>query len=336
MACNQNLVFFTSLYNYIVSKCFARENRRVVLIISMKLKLRTQSTETLRKCFSQINTFRKFVILRFTPNELLAVLADISSVLQEPQVWCRFPMHSIFSEVEVVSMRDNSILIEINIELFLQSLRNFDKANSRDFSIRLQRKEGDRNTRTAYLALNFTETINSTINHSFKIPVKILKSNVLLEVPELPNPDLIVKLPPEFSSTFRRLDKFRGTANKENVTIRASRENGGSLRFFLEEADNYKVTLTWKAKLKFQEKPPQSDSLGLASNIAVNDCAVSDESVEVTVKLRDWRFAQKIVSNCKTIILIMYQNNACVFHCLLDEAEEVEVIYYVTGIRDEE
>lgn len=245
-------------------------------------------------------------------------------------------MHSIFSEIEVISQRDNSILLEINIELFLQSLRNFDKANSRDFSIRLQRKEGDASTRTAFLALNFTETINSTINHSFKIPVKILKANVLLEVPELPTPDLVVKLPPEFSSTFRRLDKFRGNTNQEKVTIVASRENGGSLQFYLEEADNYKVRLTWKAKLKFQEKTPQSDSLRLVSGLAVSDSTELDESVEVTVKLRDWRFAQKIVSNCKTIILIMYQNNACVFHCLLDDAEEVEVIYYVTGIRGEE
>lgn len=245
-------------------------------------------------------------------------------------------MHSIFSEVEVISQRDNAILLEINIELFLQSLRNFDRANSRDFNIRLQRKEGEGNTRTAYLALNFTETINSTISHSFKIPVKILKANVLLEVPELPPPDLVVKLPPEFSSTFRRLDKFRGNTNLEKMTLRASRENGGSLRFFLEEADNYKVTLTWKAKLHFQEKTPQSDSLGLVSGLAVTDSTDLDDFVDVTVKLRDWKFAQKIVSNCKTIILIMYQNNACVFHCLLDEAEEVEVIYYVTGIRGED
>ena len=73
----------------------------------MKLKLKTQSRETLRRCLAQINTFRNFVVLRFTPDELLAILANVSLLLQEPQVWCKFPMYAIFSEVEVVSQCDS-------------------------------------------------------------------------------------------------------------------------------------------------------------------------------------------------------------------------------------
>ncbi|WPK26982.1 hypothetical protein PUMCH_004353 [Australozyma saopauloensis] len=300
---------------------------------TMKLKLQTQSTETLRKCFSQINSLRKFVVLRFSPDELLAVLADESSVIQEPQVWCKFPMYSIFSDVEVISQRDNVILLEINIELFLQTLRNFDKANSRDFNIRLQRKEGAGRSRAAYLALSYSETTNSTINHTFRVPVKILKSNVLAKVPELPHVDIMMKLPPEFAATFRRLEKFRNKMSQDRVTIRASRENGGSLQFLLEEVDNYKVAITWKAKLEIEQKQPESDSLrAVQANAPVNERS-PDEPVEVTVTLRDWRLAQKIVSNCKTIIFLMCQNNACVIHCLLDDAEEVEVMYYVSGIR---
>lgn len=302
----------------------------------MKLKLRTQSTETLRKCFSQIHRFRKFVILRFSPDELLAILADVSAVLQEPQVWCKFPMRSIFSDVEVHSMRDNVILLEINIELFLQTLRNFDTANSRDFVIHLQRKEGASKSRTAYLALNYSETTNTTISHTFRIPVKILKGNVLIKVPELRHVDLMMKLPHEFSTTFRRLDKFRSNANNDRVIIRASRANGGCLQLYLEEAGNLKVVLTWKAKLELQEKAPSSDSLGAISSNSVVDGMDSEAPVEIILKLRDWRPAQRIVGNCNSFTFLMCHNDACVIHCVLDDAEEVEMIYYVSGIHSDE
>lgn len=302
----------------------------------MKLKLKTQSTETLRRCFSQIHSFRKFVVLRISPEELLVILADVSSVMEEPQVWCKFPMESIFSEVEVASLRENVILLEINIELFLQTLKNFDKANSRDLNIRLQKKEGAGSSRTAFLALHYTEVLNSSMNHTFRIPVKILKGNVLMKVPELPRVDIMMKLPQEFCSIFRRLEKFRSTLNQDRVTIRASRHNGGSLQFLLEHADNYKVYLTWKSQLEFQDLVPQSDSLrSMNENLLDNELS-SDDAVEVTVKLRDWRLAQKIVGNCKTMVFLMCRDTACVIHCLLDDAEEVELMYYIDGVRNVE
>lgn len=107
----------------------------------MKLKLRTQSTETLKICFSQISSLRKFVVLRFSPEQLLAISVKDTSLNQEPQVWCKFKMLAIFNEIEIQSLRNDVVLLEINIELFLQTLKNFEKADSHDLSIRLQRKE---------------------------------------------------------------------------------------------------------------------------------------------------------------------------------------------------
>lgn len=313
----------------------------------MKLKLRTQSTETLKTCFSQINNLRKFVVLRFSPEQLLAILINGSSIHQEPQVWCKLRMLAIFSEIEIQSLRDNVILLEINIELLLQTLRNFDRANSQDLSIRLQRKESSTTgassggSRTASLALYYSDvTANgSTINHTFRIPVKILKGSPdLLQEPELPRVDLMVRLPNEFSSTYKRLDKFKKSLLGDMVTIQASRRHGGHLGFVLQEDGKFKVTIRWNDKLDIQ-KPQEgldSDSLRAAAlNDHNEEVDEEDESEdkEITVKLKDWRMAAKIVSTCKTIILLMCHNEACVIHCLLDDSDDVEMIYYICGVK---
>ncbi|SGZ53973.1 CIC11C00000002171 [Sungouiella intermedia] len=312
----------------------------------MKLKLRTQSTETLKTCLSQISNVRKFVVLRFSPEQLLAILINGSSINQEPQVWCKLRMLSIFSEIEIQSLRDNVILLEINIELLLQTLRNFDKANSHDLSIRLQRKESSGGTtgggsRTASLALYYSDvTVNgSTINHTFRIPVKILKGNSeMLQEPELPRVDLMMRLPNEFSATYKRLDKFKKSLPGDLVTIQASRRHGGYLGFVLQEDGKFKVTIRWNDKLDVQK--PQagldSDSLRAAAlNDSTDEVDESDESEdkEITVRLKDWKMAAKIVSTCKTIIFLMCHNEACVIHCLLDDSDDVEMIYYIGGVR---
>lgn len=313
----------------------------------MKLKLRTQSTETLKTCFSQISNLRKFVVLRFSPDQLLAILINGSSITQEPQVWCKLRMQTIFSEIEIQSLRDNVIHLEINIELLLQTLRNFDKANSHDLSIRLQRKEnapgsGSGGSRTASLALYYSDvTMNgSTVNHTFRIPVKILKGdNSMLQEPELPRVDLMMKLPNEFLSTYKRLDKFKKSLPGDLLTIRASRRHGGYLGFVLQEEGKFKVTIRWNEKLDVQK--PQagldSDSLRAAAlndSTDVVDEEDESEDKEITVKLRDWKMAAKIVSTCRTIIFLMCQNEACVIHCLLDDSDDVEMIYYICGVRN--
>lgn len=316
---------------------------------NMKLKLRTQSTETLKTCFSQITSLRKFVILRFSPEQLLVILINGSSITQEPQVWCKFKMRAIFNEIEIQSLRDDVILLEINIELFLQTLRNFDKANSHDLSIRLQRKDtssgaSSSGSRSASLALYYSDvTVNAnTINHTFRIPVKILKgthdSSVLRE-PELPRVDLLMRLPNEFSSTYKRLDKFKQTLAGDLVTIKASRRRGGFLGFVLQEEGKVKVTIAWNDKLDVQ-KPEKdgldSDSLRAAALQNRHDYVDEEDELEdkeITVKLKDWKMASKIVSNCKTVIFLICQKEACVLHCLLDDTDDVEVIYYISGVK---
>lgn len=316
----------------------------------MKLKLRTQSTETLKTCFSQISNLRKFVILQFSPEQLLAILVNGASIVQEPQVWCKLRMLAIFSEIEIQSLRENVISLEINIDLFLQTLRNFDKANSQDLSIRLQRKEapagpiGASNSggsRTASLALYYSDiSINAnTVNHTFRIPVKILKgSNDMLREPELPRVDLMMRLPNEFAATYRRLDKFKRSVTGDLVTIKASRRNGGFLEFVLQEEGKFRVTISWNDKLYVQKPQEGSVHESLRASLLQRQESTIDEGddnedKEITLKLKDWQLAARIVGTCKTIIFLISHKDSCAIHCLLDDSDDVEMIYYMNGVK---
>ncbi|GEQ67126.1 hypothetical protein JCM33374_g789 [Metschnikowia sp. JCM 33374] len=308
----------------------------------MRLKLQAKSTDVLKSCFSQINTLRKRVILRFSPEQLLAISINSSSLVQEPQIWCKFPMQSIFQDIEIQSIRDNVISLEINIELFLQALRNFDKSNSHELSIRLQKKDGEGSSKGTYLALYYSGVSEnaSTISHTFRIPVKVMKSSgEKLKEPVLPRIDLMMRLPNEFSATYRRLEKFKNSTEHETVTINASRRNGGLLKFILQEADSCSTSIRWNDKLDIQKPPSNlnSDSLRTAafqdSHGVAHDDDDSTGDVKVTVNLKDWCMAAKIVNTCKTIIFFMCDNHACVIHCMLDDTDDAEVVYYISGVK---
>ncbi|ODV80694.1 uncharacterized protein CANTADRAFT_46984 [Suhomyces tanzawaensis NRRL Y-17324] len=317
----------------------------------MKLKLRTQSTEALKTTLSLISQIRRFVILQFTPSQLQVILVNGQSVTLEPQVWCKLNMTTMFDQIEIQSLRDNTILLEINVELLLQTLRNFDRANSDGLNIRLQRKDSaggqgvnTHNGRTASLALfysNFNANTN-TINHTFRIPVKILKSShdsAMLREPELSEVDLIMRLPPEFVATYKRLEKFKKTANNDLVTIKATRRSGGFLGFVLEEDGKYKVTISWNQQLEVQKPNADanfdSDSIRLA--VLKNQDQGPDEEdpsedKEISVRLKDWQMASKIVATCKTVVFLITPREV-VLHCMLEDSEDVEIIYYIAGIR---
>ncbi|EGV59972.1 mitosis entry checkpoint [Yamadazyma tenuis] len=318
----------------------------------MKLKLLSRDSSGLLNTLSLISSSRKFVVLRFTPTMLVVISVSDGSVSQEPQIWCKLKMQSLFEQVELVSINDNTISLELNCELLLQTLRHFERANSDGLNLRLQRKPdgGDDHgakSRAASLALFYSHVNDNgnSINHTFKIPVKILKSNhesMVLKEPELPTVDLIMPLPKEFVSTYKRLDKFRRTSNNEIVTIKCTRRGGGFLGFLLVEEGKYKVTISLNEKLDIRKPPAsesQEDSLVNTAMFDVRDpndyVDEQDENEDKTihVRLRDWKMASKIVASCKVVILLLVDREVCVLHCLLDDSESVEIIYYISGIR---
>lgn len=299
----------------------------------MKLKLRTQNIEPLRATLSLISPLRKFIILRFTSEELTVVLNN-GSVTVEPQVWCKLRMASLFDHIEIQSIRENTIMLEINLDLLVQTFKNFEKANSDSgLSIRLQRKDTtgapgtNLNTgRSASLALAYSHVNSNSneINHNFRIPVRILKGSHDLREPELGPIDVMMRLPNEFSSVYKRLDKLK--ASSDLITIRAK---SGGLAFELEDDGKYKITITWNQPIDIQ-KPLSSDE-AISDSIRSLQGAASAEEKDITVKLHDWRMALKIVATCKTVVFLVAQE-ACVLHCLLNESEDVSIVFYTHGV----
>ncbi len=316
----------------------------------MKLKLMTKSSEKLKETLSLISHVRKFVVLKFTPSELSVILINGQAVKLEPQVWCKLPVSELFQGCEIQSVRDNTILMEINIDLLVQTLKNFDKANSEGLNIRLQRTDtsGAKGTstttgRTASLALFYSNlNINANVvNHTFRIPVKILRdAQDMLHEPTHSDLGLIMRLPNEFVTMFKRLEKFKKVPSSESVTIRASRRNGGFLGFILEESGKFKVTISWNDKLEVH-KPTTTENDSLRetlrngpSQLGENEEDITSDidEIEVNVKLKDWQLASKIVGRCRTVILYIGERE-CSLHCLLDDTDDVEIVYFITGSR---
>lgn len=321
----------------------------------MKLKLFTRNTELLKTTLSLINQQRKYLTLKFTSDYVSIILINDATTDQEYEIWSKLKMSTIFDEVEIQSLRDDSVAIEINGEQLLQTLKHYEKAHSDGLHIRLQRHggedQGNDKSRKASLALYYSaiETNSTTVNHTFKIPIRILKTNHeinSLQEPQLQVIDLIMALPNAFVSTYKRLDKFKRNSVNDSVTIKASRRNGGFLGFVLEEEGKYKVTIRWNDDLDIR-KPPPSDSPSFtpdsmrrqnetfATRDNDNDVDEFDDNEDklITVKLKDWKMASRIVAHCKSVILLLADNEACVMHCLLDDTDDVEIIYSIKAIR---
>lgn len=309
----------------------------------MKLKLFTHNTQLLNDSLSIMNQ-RKLVIVRFTPQMLYIILVNHESISQEPQIWTKIKMGSVFGDIEIQSINNNNILIELNADLLLQALKHYEKANSDGLHIRLQKKDIRGNesehvtSRNASLALFYSHmNVNSnTINHTFRIPVKILKSShssLLVTEPELTHVDLLLSLPNAFGSTYKRLDKFRAS-NHGFVTIKASRRLGGFLGFVLQEDNKFKVTISWNEKLDIRKPSGDVSLQTMSTNNNDDDINDNDETedIEITVKLKDWKMSSKIIANCKTMILLLNQQ-ACMLHCLLEDTDDVEVIFYMNAIK---
>lgn len=322
----------------------------------MKLKLHGVHIDTLSQTLSLISHLRKFIVLRFTPSVLTIILQNGHSINLEPQVWCKLNATTLFDEIDIQSLRDNIVSLEINVDLLLQTLRNYDKANSDGLFIRLQRKDSDKqhgssnggggNTagRSAYLALFYVNiNLNSnTFHHTFRIPIKILKSNPsLLQEPEHTNIGLVIRLPPQFLTMYKRLDKFKRTSSNETVTIRASKNHGGFLGFILEEEGKFRVTVSWNDRLEVQ-KPHNNqvdhDSLRETMHDAPGEQPENEEGgetddMEIVVKLKDWQMASKLVSQCLSVLLLIGDKD-CALVCSLDSDHgDCEIVYYINGIR---
>jgi len=251
-------------------------------------------------------------VLRFTPTHLNIISASLS----EPQVWCKLS-NELFDVYEIESLRENTISFEMNIEQLFHVLKQFEKSNSDQLAIRLQKKGTDSGKRSASLAVFFDDTISTTsvVTHTFSISVRLLRkeSDERITEPELSNVDVLMKLPTDISMLFRRVDRYKGV---DFLNIMGTKN--GSLSLNIQEENNLNVTITWNELLQVQQN---SDSLN------------EDESFEIMVKLKDWKLGSKICEICKNMVLIISREEALVLHCYLDDTETCEIIYFISGVK---
>lgn len=305
----------------------------------MKLKLQARNTDTIRTTLSLVSLLRKYVILRFSREKLVAISVHPTAILAEPQAWCKINVRSVFDSIEIQSLHENVILLEVNIDLFLQALRNYERANSDVLNIRLQRKDtsGDESSsgRNASLALFYTNKSvgMSPVNHTFKIPVKILKSAGMEYVePSVLDVDIMMKLPQQFSGVFRRLEKVD---NSELVQIQAAGTDGGSIRFVVDQENKVKVTVRWNTELEMFDPTAVRDGESLRQAFEPTQLA-PDEQHDISVRIRDLTMASRIVATCQNVIFLMSLNRACIVHGLLKDTDDVEVVYYIMAARYDE
>lgn len=303
----------------------------------MKLNLETTEVDSLKRTLSLISSLRKFVLMRFSPEYLMLILVNGRSIQLEPQVWCKLKMSSIFHQIEVKSQRDNVITLEINIELLITTLKNFEKANSDGLKIRLQRNitnQTSKSSRLASLAILYsTYNINSNyINNQFRIPIKILKSEndlSILKEPQISDVGLIVNLPQKFQAIYKRFEKFKKIGD-DMLRINVNTKTG--LKFILEDDGKFKVTIQWNDKLEIQKPMTDIDSESLRSALSNHDTTDEAIELEIMVKLLDWQLTARLINECKTVILII-SSLECALHCLLDDTDDVGIIYYISNYR---
>lgn len=254
---------------------------------------------------------RKYGVLRFTPTHLNI----ISASLNEPQVWCKLT-NDIFDVYEVQSLRDNTISFEMNVEQFFQVLKQYEKSNADQLAIRLQKRENNTGKRSASLALFFNDstTTLSSMSHTFSISVRLLRkeSDERIVEPELTNVDVLMRLPEDISSLFKRIERY-----KSSDLLKIIGSNHGKLSLNIKQ-ENLSVTMSWNEAMTVQTEAEPS---------------TQEAKHEVQVKLKDWRLGSKICEVCKNMVLIISENEALVLHCYLDETESCQIIYFINAVN---
>ncbi|ODV60379.1 Mec3p ASCRUDRAFT_35775 [Ascoidea rubescens DSM 1968] len=312
----------------------------------MKLKLALSNCNKIKNSVASILHIRKQCVLRFTSRHFIV----ISSVVNEPQIWLKFSC-LLFDEYEIESANNNQISMECNLEQLCQVLRNFDKVNSSDLTIRLQRVNpsssssanstlnGDNKANNglaaninnkkfknhAILAVFYSESQqNIIIHHTFKIPVRLLKKKSDLKIvePEINKINLLLKLPGDFINIFKRIERFKSSKYK---FLKINADEKGNLNLIL-KSDTLIVKLGWNSNLLVQKNGENyKDSSNIFNPNENND-------VSVVLRLNDFKSASKICQICNNTAIIMSEPNVIILHLFIDESDDAEFIFYINGV----
>lgn len=311
----------------------------------MRLHLQTSDPRPLMDALSLVSHLRRKVYIRFSTSVVAVILVD-ETVGSQPQLWAKIQTKAVFDHISIQCDRV-SIAVEINADSLLLALHNYERSHCQCLTLRLQKNtlggaiSKSTKGRNANLCLSYVEE-ESEIVHSFRVPAKVLRSShqaFLLREPEVSQIQFMILLPNSFAHVFRRLERFKVLSPTDVITLRATHtNNSGSLGIQFEREGQFVVTLSWNESLQFLkpiENDPDSGTSSLGYSLHQTERLfedVSEADSGISVRMLEWKVASRIVSTCKRVVLLV-AHGACVFHCLVDDSDAVEIIYYIHGVN---
>ncbi|KAG0673874.1 hypothetical protein C6P40_003017 [Pichia californica] len=329
----------------------------------MKLSLRINDIKTariIRQVLGFILTVRKDCILKFTQNEMNIISFDVNN--SSPLFWSSIGQIN-FDRYDVIA-KDDTIVLDINIETLFHIMKNYEKAASvaGEMNIKLQRgqelQDKTSKTRPIYMVISYIEEITETqeISHLFSIPVSLSRANRgnRLNQPEIVNFSLILDLNCTLISFFQRVERYKAV---DNINIVANKYGELKIEF---ENNVRKTSIKWKGRLdtytrsdmKKVQKVPLTDSISSINNNSNNnngsnkeyDGNTSSESddnedneelemfneITVNVKSKWWNLSSKIIEVCDTLQMIIW-DQGCVFSCNINDEPSCTLLYVVPG-----
>lgn len=303
----------------------------------MKLALKLDYVSNLRKILGFILLLRKQCIFKFTTEQLIIISIDQES----PIIWNTIE-GSTFKRFDVIS-KDNYIGLELNAEPLFQILKKYEKSPvTSELILKLHRSEetygnnsldntnsvNSNKRRMVYLAVSYNEDISCTteINHSFNIPVNLLRNRFLdkIQMPSVNNIKLILDLNLSLVPLFERVDRYKAIDIIKIITNRL-----GEIKIELQD-EGKKMSIKWKGFLETC-LPEDVDTQNSNEHREQNNQDLNMiRDITIKVKSKWWNYVSKLIEMCETLQMHVHEDG-CVFSCHVEDEQNCTILYFLPG-----
>ncbi|KAK9249495.1 checkpoint protein Hus1/Mec3 [Lipomyces tetrasporus] len=193
----------------------------------MRFIANMQQPDTLRAILHGMSFLRKHCLLRVTDGRFTLISFKESLGQSATQIWTHLELADIFSEIQIGSLDNDHINMELNLDHFVRALKSC-SSSSDTVKVKLAKRG-----RIPYLVVAVDSPSYTSIKQ--EIPVKVIRENVLegIAEPTIPNPDVSLELYRHVRSVLRICERYRNLT--KHITIAANR--AGNLRISIQNDD---------------------------------------------------------------------------------------------------
>ncbi len=249
----------------------------------------------------------------------------------EPQIWCVIKTDSVFDNYTLESRR-GAITIEVNLDNLVSILKFFEKSNSNELFMQLTRPDSTYRLNIHYME---QQANGSSRGSRFRVPVGMIskETDQTIKEPGLLDADMIIKLPENISSLFKRVERYKSTD-----LIMLTTSSSGKISLTMEN-ESRQVTISLRMKLQVEtvtEKDVDSDAT-VESDEEMNKTDKNDgeKITSVVIRTKDWRYAMKLCENTKQAIAIITDQRMLVLHCFIDDQKAGQIACCIKTINTE-